>query len=165
MHPIRSESRQRGLTLTEMMIVIMLSLVVMLGAGSVYQGVNRSFRLGARKLVAQREASQLSTVISRRVRTASDFMIYTVPDRTTPTDPGNGLALLDRDGIVTYRLEWDNTNSTLADSTGARVTSMRLQNMRFGTDLVSPRTVHYEYQTDDETGNLVDIESAVSLRN
>lgn len=165
MRPIRSESRQRGLTVTELMLVMMLSLLVMLGAGAIYRGVDQSFRTGTRKLVAQKESSLLSTVISRRVRIASSFVIYDVSDRETPTVAGNGLALMDRDGIVTYRLEWDNANLTLADSTGARVTAMRLQNLLFSTDPTSPRTVRYEYQTDDEIGNLVDIESAASMRN
>lgn len=165
MSPIRSESRQRGLTLVEMIVYILLSLVVMLGAGTVYLGVNRSFRLGARKMVAQQEASQLSAVISRRVRIASNFVIYNLPNRSVPVEAGDGLALLNMVGDVTYRFEWDDANMTLTDSTGARVTSMRLQNLQFSTDPVSPRTVHYEFQTDDETGNLVDIESAVTLRN
>ncbi|MBK9304456.1 MAG: prepilin-type N-terminal cleavage/methylation domain-containing protein [bacterium] len=165
MRPIRSESRQRGLTLTELMLVIMLSLVVMLGAGTIYRGVDHTFRTNTRKLVAQKESSLLSTVISRRVRTASNFMIYDVADRTAPVDAGNGLALLDGNGVVTYRLEWDNTNQTLADSTGARVTAMNLQNLLFSADPVSPKTVRYVYQTYDGIGNLVDIQSAASLRN
>ena len=165
MQPIRSESRQCGLTLTELMLVIALSVVVMLGAGTIYRGVEHTFRTNTRKLVAQKESSQLSLVISRRVRTASNFMIYDVTDRNTPADAGNGLALLDGTGTVTYRLEWDNTNMTLADSSGARVTSMNLQNLLFSTDPVSPKTIHYVYQTSDGIGNLVDIESAASLRN
>jgi hypothetical protein len=165
MNPIRSENRQRGLSVVELLIYIMLSLVIMLAAGTVFTGVYHSFRTGAHKLVAQREASLLATTISRRVRIASNFVIYNVPNRAAPADSGNGLALLDLDGDVTYRLEWDATNLTLADSTGARVTAMRLQNLQFRTDPVSPRVVHYEFQTDDEIGNLVDIESAASLRN
>ena len=165
MRPIRSEEGQRGLTLTEMMLVIMLSLVVMLGAGTIYRGVENTFRTNTHKLVAQKESSQLSTVISRRVRTASSFMIYDVTDPMTPMNAGNGLALLDGNGIVTYRLEWDNTNQTLADSTGARVTAMSLQNLLFSTDPVSTRTVRFAYQTYDGVGNLVDIESGASLRN
>jgi len=165
MLPIRSEHGQRGLTLTELMLVIMLSLVVMLGAGAIYRGVDHSFRTNTHKLVAQKESSQLSNVISRRVRTASNFMIYDVTDRTTPTVAGNGLALLDGNGIVTYRLEWDNTNRTLADSTGARVTATQLQGLLFSVDPVSPRTIRYIYQAEDGLGNLVDIESAASLRN
>jgi hypothetical protein len=92
-------------------------------------------------------------------------MIYDVTDRATPTEMGNGLALMDGNGTVTYRLEWDGANQTLADSTGARVTATRLQNLLFSTDPASPRTIRYEYQTDDEIGNLVDIESAASMRN
>ncbi|MBA4378618.1 MAG: hypothetical protein C0395_08235 [Gemmatimonas sp.] len=148
-----------------MMLVIMLSLVVMLGAGTIYRGVENTFRTNTHKLVAQKESSQLSTVISRRVRTASSFMIYDVTDPMTPMNAGNGLALLDGNGIVTYRLEWDNTNQTLADSTGARVTAMSLQNLLFSTDPVSTRTVRFAYQTYDGVGNLVDIESGASLRN
>lgn len=165
MSPIRSESGQRGVTLVELVVYIMLSLVVMLGAGMVYSGVDRSFRTGLRKLVAQQEASLLSSTISRRVRVASNYMIYNLPNRNAAADSGDGLALLDAGGVVTYRFEWDGDNMTLADSTGARVTSMRLQNLQFSADAVTPRTVRYRYQTDDEAGNLVDIESAATLRN
>ena len=42
---------------------------------------------------------------------------------------------------------------------------MNLQNLLFSTDPVSPKTIHYVYQTSDGIGNLVDIESAASLRN
>ena len=40
-----------------------------------------------------------------------------------------------------------------------------LENLLFSTDPVSPKTIHYVYQTSDGIGNLVDIESAASLRN
>jgi len=165
MYPIRFKRRQYGFTLIEMMIVTMLSLVVVLAAGAIFRGVNSSFKLGSHKVVGGQGASQLSTVLSRRMRVASSFVIYNVGDRTVATDPGNGLALLDDVGNVTYRFEWDAINRTLADSTGARLTAMTLQSLQFRADSVSPRTVRYAYQTINDQIYLVDIESAVSLRN
>ncbi len=165
MNPIRSESRQRGLTLVELIIYIMLGLVIMLAAGAVGISVNSSFKVGARKLVVQQETSLLSHALSRRIRLASNYMIYDVPHRTAPADTGNALALIDGNGIVTHRFEWDAANATLADSTGDPVTALSLQNLQFRTDPVSPRTVHYRYQAVDGIGNLVDIESAATLRN
>jgi hypothetical protein len=92
-------------------------------------------------------------------------MIYNVPNRTIATNSGDGLALQDIDGEVIYRFEWDDSNMTLADSTGARVTALSLASIQFDVDTVAPKTVRYSFQADDETGNLVDIESAVALRN
>lgn len=165
MTPIRSRDRLQGLTLIELMIVVALGLVVVLGAGAVHRGVNASFNRGVHKVVDRREAAQLSTVISRRIRVASDYMIYDVSDRTTPADTGNCLAMLDRDGIVTYRYEWDTDHATLADSTGARVTSMVLRSLVFIADPVSPRTIRFLFQADDGGGDVVDMESAAALRN
>jgi len=165
MIPIRFKLDQRGLTLVELMIAIMLGTVVMLGAGEVHRGVYKSFEMGSRKLVAQQEASLLATQINRRLRYATNFEIYNVPIRANPTTTGDGLAILDGDGLVTYRFEWDDNNSTLADSTGARVTSLSLQNLQFHSDPNYPRTLFYSYQADDEIGDLIDIESASSLRN
>ncbi|MBU1677171.1 prepilin-type N-terminal cleavage/methylation domain-containing protein [bacterium] len=162
---IRSKSRQLGLTLVELMLVIMLGLVVMLAAGAVYRGVDRSFRLGAHKVVGHQGATLLSTVISRRVRVASGFLIYNVPNRSVASNSGDGLALLDKEGNVTFLFEWDTDNMTLADSTGARVSAASLQNIQFRVDPVSPRTVRFGYQSVDEAGYFVDIESAASLRN
>lgn len=162
---MRSKSRQFGFTLIEMMLVIGLGLVVMLAAGAIYRGVDRSFKLGTHKVTGHQDATLLSTVISRRVRVASGFMVYNVPSRTVPTTTGNGLALLDDTGAVTYRFEWDSTNTTLADSTGARVSAAGLQNVQFRADPVSLRTLRFTYQTVDDSGHFVGIESAVSLRN
>ncbi|MBC8425261.1 prepilin-type N-terminal cleavage/methylation domain-containing protein [bacterium] len=162
---MRSESRQFGFTLIEMMLVIVLGLVVMLGAGAVYRGVDRSFKLGAHKVTGHQDATLLSTVISRRVRVASGFMVYNVPSRTVPSATGDGLALLDDAGAVIYRFEWDTDNTTLADSTGARVSAANLQNVQFRADPLSPRTLRYTYQTVDDSGHFVGIESAVSMRN
>jgi prepilin-type N-terminal cleavage/methylation domain-containing protein len=165
MIPIRFKLDQRGMTLIELMIVIMLGVVVMLGAGAIHRGVYKSFKMGSLKLVAQQEASLLAQQINRRVRYAANFEIYNVPIRTDPTTSGNGLALLDENGLVTYRFEWNSTDSTLADSTGARVTAMSMQNLQFRSDANFPKTLFYSYQADDEIGDLIDIESASSLRN
>lgn len=165
MYPIRSSNRQQGLTLVELLIVIMLSLVVILGAGTLYNSVDRTYKLGTHKVIGGQEASLLSTVISRRVRVASGFQIYDVSDPTTTADAGNGIALLDAGGNVTYRLEWDILNSTLTDSTGARLTAMDLQNLQFSVDPTSATTVRYRYQTIDGEGHPVSIESAAALRN
>jgi len=162
---IRSSRQQAGFTLVELMIYAFLGLVVMLGAGAVHRGVDRSFKTGAHKVIAQQEASYLSLMISRRARTASGFMVYNVPNRTIPTIAGDGLALQDTDGEVIYRFEWDDDNMTLADSTGARVTALTLQSIQFAVDPIAPKTVRYSFQADDGTGSLVDIESAVALRN
>jgi len=165
MCPIRSRRRQRGLTLMELMIGVMLGLVVMLAAGAVFLGVNKSFRQGAHKVTSGSETTLLSTVISRQVRVASGYMIYNSGDRTVATNTGDGLALLDAGGNVIYRYEWDSGNKALVDSTGAQICAMNLQSLRFSADPVSPRTVRYAYRTIDEASDLVDIESAVTLRN
>ncbi len=165
MNPTRSKNSQSGMTLIEMMIVVMLGLVIMIAAGMIHQGVASSFRMGAHKLVAQQEASLLTKAIDRRARNASDFEIYTVPIRNVPTETGDGLALKDEAGEVFYRFEWDSSNMTLADSTGARITAMSLQSVQFRLDEDEPKTIYYSFHADDEKGNLIGVESAISLRN
>lgn len=155
----------RGLTLVELTIGILLALVVILAAHTLHLGVDRSFKAGARKLLAQQEATLLATGIGRRVRVASDFRIYALPDRDTPADSGNGLALWGADGSLLGRLEWSEPLQTLVDSTGAPVTSMKLQALQFLRDPTQARAVRYRFKVDDERGNLVDVESAVCLRN
>jgi Tfp pilus assembly protein PilE len=163
MRRIRSDSC--GLTIVELIVGVALVLVVLLCAGSVYLSAERSFRDGSQKLLAQREASLLSTVISRRARVANQYAIYVVPNRTVLADSGNGIAFLNKTGAVQWRLEWDATQQTLIDSAGARVSSMKLQGVGFTRHLVDPTILHYRFKTDDERGNLVDIESAASARN
>ena len=58
-----------------------------------------------------------------------------------------------------------NRHPTLADSTGARLTAMDLQSLQFRADPVSPQTIRFGYRTVNNVNNLVDIETAVSLRN
>jgi prepilin-type N-terminal cleavage/methylation domain-containing protein len=161
---IHSRNR-RGFTLLELMLGIGLSLIVLLGAGSVYLGVQRSFQWGSRKLLAQQEATLLSSTLSRRIRVAKGYEIYVVPNRGVPADSGNGLALRGDGGVLLGRLEWDGAQQTLVDSTGTRVTSMKLQGVQFRKEVALPKVVRYRFQTDDERGSLVDIESAVTLRN
>lgn len=165
MKPTRSRRRESGLTLVEMIMVVLLGVVVVLGAGEVYRGVIRSANMSARKATITQGATQLSRVISRRVRVASGFTVYQIPNRTIPSAVGDGLALLDADGEVIDRLEWNTEFSTLADSNGARVTPMTIGSLQFATDLASPRTVRFRYRTTDGMNELVDIESAASVRN
>jgi Tfp pilus assembly protein PilW len=157
--------RRSGITLVELMLVGFLVLIVLFGAGSMYVGATRSFKLGTTKLKAQQEATLLSTVINRRVRVGSGIGIYVVPNRSTPADSGNGVAILDADGHVMQRLEWSSSLQTLVDSTGVRVTAMKLRNVFFKKIATAPKTLRYRYKTDDEKGDLVDIESSVTVRN
>lgn len=173
MTPIRSSAdrrqgrigREAGITLVELILVAFLVLIVLFGAGTMYIGATRSFKLGTTKLRAQQEATLLSTTINRRVRVGSGVNVYVVPNRSTPADSGNGLAILDVDGNVMQRLEWNASLQTLVDSTGTRVTAMKLRDVVFKKVAATPRTLRYRYKTDDEKGDLVDIESSVTVRN
>jgi hypothetical protein len=92
-------------------------------------------------------------------------VIYTLPHREVPTDTGDGLVLLDAAGAVLSRIEWDAGQQTLVDGAGARITAMKLQGVQFQRDPAQPRVVHYKYKVDDLRGDLVDVETAVGLRN
>ena len=153
------------MTLVELTLGMLLGLVVMLAAGVVHQGVSNSFRTCSHKLVAQQEASLLAKTINRRVRVAASYSIYEVPNRAIPLSAGDGLALMDSEGAVISRFEWDEDSSTLADSTGARVTAMSLQGVQFRSDAAFPETVFYGFRMGDGTGSFVDIESASTVRN
>ncbi len=165
MTAIRSEDGRAGLTLIEVTIGAFLVLVLVISAGAIYLGTERSFNTGAAKLLAQREGTLLSTWISRRVRIGSDLMVYETPDRDVPADSGDGLAILDDQGRRIDRLEWSASLLTMVDSTGAPVTAMILRDVLFRIDPASPQTVAYRFKTDDTHGNLVDFEGAVSVRN
>ena len=169
MRPTRSK-RIRGLTLVELIIGVFVGVVVLLAAGSIYLVASRSFGVGSKKLLAQREATLLSTTINRRIRVGSRYQIYNVPDRTVAVDSGNGIAISDAAGALLGRLEWSSTLHTLVDSSGTPVTSMRVQKLpgllMFKKDPVQPRTVGYRYQVQAyPDSNKVDIQSCVSLRN
>jgi Tfp pilus assembly protein PilW len=174
MIPIRSRharrtgagrAASRGLTVVELMIAAAIGIVVLAGAGSVYLAVLRGYQTGNRKLIAQREATLLATTLDRKIRVAAGCRIYELPDRATPADSGDGLALWDNAGAQFARIEWDGATSTLVDSTGARISALKLRDIRFHRDPAQPRTIYYHYRADDEVGDLVDIESASSLRN
>jgi type II secretory pathway component PulJ len=155
----------RGMTVVELMIAAVIGIVVLAGAGSVYLAVLRGYQAGNRKLTAQREVTLLATTLNRKIRIAAECRIYKLPDRVAPADSGDGLRLLDGAGAQLARIEWDGTKSTLVDSTGARITALKLRDVRFRRDPAHPRTIFYRYRADDERGDLVDIESASSLRN
>lgn len=167
MCPIRSTDRKNelGVTLVEVLLVTMLGMIVMLGAGAVYRGVDKSYKDGARQLTGTQNASLLTTVLSRRVRVASDFLVYDAGNRTAPADTGNSIALMDETGAVTYRFEWDNTNRVLTDSSGVSVAPVTLSGLRFMANPATPRTLRFEYRADCGEGGSLGVETAVSLRN
>jgi Tfp pilus assembly protein PilW len=160
-----SRAAPHGLTIVELMIATAMTIVVLAGAGSVYLAVQRGYQTGSRKLTAQREATLLATTLDRKIRIAAGCRIYELPDRATPADSGDGIALWDLAGAPLGRIEWDGAESTLVDSTGARISALKLRDLRFRRDPAQPRTICYRYRADDEAGDLVDIESASSLRN
>ncbi len=156
---------QRGFTIVELAVASLVALLVLLAMGTVYLIVQNSFRVGAKKVVAQQEATLLSQYVSRQVRVGDALYVYRMPDRVTPQPTGDGLAILDATGTPLMRLEYDAGAKTLADSLGGRVTAMTIRNLQFSVDPLRPRTVIFEFATDDEHGNLVDVESAATLRN
>ncbi len=166
MTPTRSDRRStRGFTIVEVVLAVFLALIVLLAAGTMFVSTAQTFKTGTRKLQAQQEATLLSTVINRRVRVGTDLGVYVVPNRAVPADSGNGFAVRDRDGNVIHRLEWSSSLQTLVDSNGVRVTSMKLQGVQFKNLPAEPKTLRYKFKTDDEKGNLVDIESSATARN
>ncbi|MFN0149505.1 MAG: PilW family protein [bacterium] len=162
----RTRSRnERGLTLIELIIASALGFVVVYGAGLVFLTVQNSFQHGVKKLTAQQESTLLASSISRLVRTGSSYQIYNVPNQVVPADSGDGVAVLDRDGVVVGRIEWDDAEKTLVNANGERVNLMRLYYVKFKIDPDLPRSFIYRYATDDERGNLVQVETSVALRN
>jgi type II secretory pathway component PulJ len=155
----------RGFTIVELAVASFLAMVVLLGMGTVYLVVQNSFRVGAKKVVAQQEATLLSQFVSRQVRLGDALYVYRQPDRITPQPTGDGLAILDEDGAPIMRFEYDADTGTLADSLGVSVSAMTVRNLEFSVDPLRPRTVVFEFATDDEHGNLVDVESSATLRN
>ena len=162
---VRSRRGTAGVTLMEVMVVIAIGVVVVLGMGTVYMIVQGAFHTGSRKVTAQQEATVLSTYLERQIRVGNSFIVYEVPHHTVPADSGDGIAIFDEAGLPLQRVQYDPGQDTVVDSTGSRVTAMTVRHLRFKVDPLRPRRVFYRFSTDDERGNLVDIESAVSLRN
>jgi len=165
MTPIRSRRREQGVTLIELMLVVSLSFIVILGAGAIYRGVDRSFRDGALKMAGRQNASFLSTMVSRRVRVAADYRIYESSNPRRDTDTGNALSLLDENGLEFDRLVWDSTDTALEDSTGVRVGPPNVLTFVFTADPNSDDAVLFSYRTTDDTGATTDVETAATLRN
>ena len=163
--PTLRSKRESGFTLVELMIGTSLSLVILLAAGALYANLARSFDARARGVLNQQDVSLVASLINRNFRPGSSYRIYEVPNREAPADSGNGLAVFDAAGACSERLEWDADRSALVDSTGARVSPVTLQAVRFCVDPDNPRTLRYSYTVDNGAGKQVTLESAVSLRN
>lgn len=163
MRAIRSS--RSGATVLELLIAGALVAVVLVGAGEVYLATWRSFRDGSRKVAAQREATQLAQTITRRVRMGADFEVYRVPDREAAADSGDGLAILDDDGVVLGRFEWSDAERTVVDSLGIPQTPLKVELASFAIDPATPTTVRFAFRVADGWGSLVEIESAASARN
>ncbi len=151
--------------MVELIIGTAVALIVILGAGSVYLSTARSFTFGSRKLRTQQEATLLSTVINRKIHAGSSYEIYEIPNRTVLADSGNGLAVRDPSGALLSRLEWDAALQTLIDSTGNRVTALKLADVKFKRNAVTPRTLGYRFVADSELGSLIRVQSAATMRN
>ena len=163
--PARSRIDAAGATLVEVLVAISIGAVVVMMMGAVYVIVQGTFTTNSKKVTAQQEATVLSTYIDRQIRVGNMFFVYQVPNHTVPADSGDGIAIFDRDGLPLQRIEYDAGLQTVVDSTGSRVTAMTVRNFQFAANPLLPRQVRYRFATDDEHGNLVDMESAVSLRN
>jgi prepilin-type N-terminal cleavage/methylation domain-containing protein len=161
----RSRRGGAGFTLVEVMVAIAIGTIVLMMMGAVYVIVQGTFAVSSKKVTAQQEATLLSTYINREIRVGNMFFVYEVPNHTVPADSGDGIAIFDEDGLPLQRIEYDAGLQTVVDSTGSPVTAMRVHNFQFAVIPLSPREVRYRFATDDEHGNLVDMESAVSLRN
>lgn len=162
--PLGRSRREGGFALVEAIIAIMLVAVVLVAGGMTYLVAERSFKWGAKKLVAQQEATLLSRAITRTVRGGAYYHVYQLPDRVTQKQVGNGLEVRYRDGTV-HRYEWSNSQKTVVDKNAKRATSMELAYVEFRVDPVRPSAVRFKFATVDGQGSLVDMESSASLRN
>jgi prepilin-type N-terminal cleavage/methylation domain-containing protein len=154
-----------GFTLVELLIGSAIGLVVAIAASSLSLGMDRSFTWGTRKVLAQQEASLLSSTVTRGVRAANRYTIYQLPDRVTPVNVGNAIALWDAGGQLLQRFEWSDSLRTVVDANGRPVTSMKVRDLLFKRLLALPPLVVFQFKVDDGRGSLVDIQSAAFVRN
>ena len=160
-----ARDRAAGFTLVELMIASCLGLVVLLYAGGIYGNIAQNFQTRSQAAMNQQDVTLLSYVISHTVRSGASYRIYVVPDRGTPADSGNGLAIFDPNGTRIGLMEWSPSRSALVDSLGSPLGGATIQSIQFSIDPALPRLVHYRYTMDAGTGTPVNLESSVSLRN
>jgi len=165
MRRTRSDRRDQGFTLIEMMLVVALSFVVILGAGAIYRGVDQSFRRGTTKVAGRQNASFLTTMVSRRVRVASDYRVYDSGNPNRDVDSGDALSLFDDLGQEIDRLVWSSANTALEDSNGVRVGPPNLLDFTFSVDPDADDSVLFTYRVTDDSGAVTQIATAAALRN
>lgn len=71
---------ERGLTLTEVMIVAAIGLLVLLGLGGFYLNSQATWLDASSKTITQREATLVTEAIVDRVRTSNEVRVNLIPD-------------------------------------------------------------------------------------
>lgn len=97
--------KQRGLTLTELMIVMAIAGLVTVGLVGFYLNSQGTWLDGSTQALTQREATIMVDEISRRIRVSNDALIQAIPDSAH-----HSLSLYDVAGNE-YRYAWDSGDS------------------------------------------------------
>ena len=158
--PLASE---RGLTLTELTIVMVLAVLVMAGLVGFYLSSQATWVDGSAQAITQREATSLVDDMSDSVHVAASASVFDSPDSLH-----QGVVLYDKDGIEFYRFFWKpadslvHEGSSVSDDRGpsARSAVTRFQ-LAAGPRLVNLRALEME----SSQGARVRLSSSMAMYN
>ena len=158
---------QRGFTLVEVMIVLVLSGLVSLGLVGFYLQSQAMWLDASAQALTQRDATLVLETISDEARTAASFEIMGMPPDST-----NEMVIF-RDVSLTEfaRFWWDSSDSLIHKGTGEAGTDRGpigmspAERFQFSNDL-SPRLLHLDLlQMRSATGEPVEMRSTIALYN
>lgn len=171
MTPIRPDpwpdlrSSERGLTLPEIMVVVVLAGIVTLGLVGFYLTSQATWIDASTQAMVQRDATTLIEGITRETRRAGDVIILPVP----PDSTNSILVLYDR-GFVTEqrRFSWDAVDSLVKVGLGVvdegPVVSSRVDRFHAALDDSLP-LVHIDIWLRGPTGDVTKMATAIRMYN
>jgi prepilin-type N-terminal cleavage/methylation domain-containing protein len=110
----RGKSHERGMTLLEVTVVLVLASLVTLGILVFYLNAQSTWIGASTQAMTQREATLALDDLTRHVRSAARAEVFDSPDSLHQM-----LVLRDRDLNETYRYWWDPSDSLLHQAAGS----------------------------------------------
>ena len=154
---------ERGITLTELTIVMVLAAIVMVGLMTFYLNSQGVWLDGSAQALTQRDATLVIERITRQTRAAS--MAYIADD---PDSLHQLLALFDHSGNETGRIFWSTGDSTVHSGSTSNpdegsIAGSKVDRLQFDTDgqVVTVRRLSMR----SGTGEPVEMASSVALYN
>jgi Tfp pilus assembly protein PilW len=150
----------RGLTLTELVIVMALATVVILGLTTFYFQSQTTWLDGSTQALAQQDATLITEDLGTWIHQSAIASVNTA-------DPlHHQLILLQSDGVTeAHRFQWDPTDSLLEEGLGAALAPMSNSKvMRFQVTTVGDSVISLDMlEVKSADGKLVQMSSAYAM--